>query len=279
MLPHRVKSVELAAFDDGADECHQFFEEPYGRHEAVAHVQVTAFFQIFEGAAGPEKRVVILQNPVDAIDAFPRECVRFLFIHDDPLVVNLLHVMAFQGDVNILAARDRGFDQGREIGPAARKDAPLHLGLQPERLQLPAVPVAAVSDQPMLLVVMVNADVIEPLMQPVLVDAVQAGQFGVVGQIEADGVIELADDPVSFLRIVPDVLTAELHESVVPAVETRIVRVQVVPDDVVAHDENGPFLRGVRQWVGHCDPVGSSSGRLRGWAACSPTVSVYRNLS
>jgi hypothetical protein len=98
---------------------------------------------------------------------------------------------------------------------------------------------------------MVNADVIETFIKPILIDAVKARQFGVVGQIETDGIVEFADDPVALPGIVPDILTAQLHEDVVAAVEPRIVRVQVIPDDVVAHDEHGPLLLNMGQWVDH----------------------------
>ena len=101
--------------------------------------------------------------------------------------------------MNILSLCDLRFNQFRVICFASRKDATLDIGFQPECIQFLHVPVAAIADETMFLVVMRGTNVIETVMEPVFIDAVQSRKFGIVRKIEVNGAVSLADDFVAFM--------------------------------------------------------------------------------
>jgi hypothetical protein len=72
-----------------------------------------------------------------------------------------------------------------------------------------------------------------------------------VGQIEPYGVILFTDDFIAFMGIIFYILPSQVHETIVPAVKSGIMGIQVVPDDVMAHDKDGPIFLDIRRCVNH----------------------------
>jgi hypothetical protein len=59
------------------------------------------------------------------------------------------------------------------------------------------------------------------------------------------------DDLIALAAIIFYLLPPQFHEPVVLAVKSGVMGIQIVPDDVVAHDINGPIFLYFRRQVSH----------------------------